>query len=190
MKKRRTIIILLIVLICIIYLATSTTYTSYESNTSAKVESDIASWNIKVNDTLITTATTQEINIDTINWNTEHIREGTAAPGTSGSLEITIDPTDTDVSFDYELTIIDHTVDENKLLSVTSVTSARNNLTQEGNVYRGTMSLSDIKQDIKEVITINLLWDDKGEDTVIIPGEEEPTTDDFIELDFRAIQRK
>ena len=190
MKKRRTIIILLIVLICIIYLAASTTYTSYESNTSAKVESDIANWNIKVNDTLITTATTQEINIDTINWNTEHIREGTAAPGTSGSLEITIDPTDTDVSFDYELTIIDHTVDENKLLSVTSVTSARNNLTQEGNVYRGTMSLSDIKQGIKEVITVNLLWDDKGDDTVIIPGEEEPTTDDFIELDFRAIQRK
>ena len=120
-KKNRIILLITIVAVCFLYLQANSTYTSYESEVIGNVESNIADWKIKVNDSLITTNNTEGINIDTIEWETNHTREGKASPGTSGIITITIDPTTTNVAFDYELTIIDQTVDQKKILTVTSI---------------------------------------------------------------------
>lgn len=188
-KKNRIILLITIVAVCFLYLQANSTYTSYESEVIGNVESNIADWKIKVNDSLITTNNTEGINIDTIEWETNHTREGKASPGTSGIITITIDPTTTKVAFDYELTIIDQTVDQNKILTVTSIENTLKPLEKNENIYRGTMSLAEIKAGKIETLTINVKWEDNGLDTVVVPGEE-PTGNDFIEIDFRAIQKQ
>ena len=62
-KKHKMIVLIIIILICLLYLKGNSTYTSYESEVSGNVESKIADWKIKVNDTLITTESEQVINI-------------------------------------------------------------------------------------------------------------------------------
>ena len=188
-KKNRIILLITIVAVCFLYLQANSTYTSYESEVIGNVESNIADWKIKVNDSLITTNNTEGINIDTIEWETNHTREGKASPGTSGIITITIDPTTTNVAFDYELTIIDQTVDQKKILTVTSIENTLKPLEKNENIYRGTMSLAEIKAGKIETLTINVKWEDNGLDTVVVPGEE-PTGNDFIEIDFRAIQNQ
>ena len=188
-KKNKIIFLVIIVALCFLYLQANSTYTSYESEVTGNVESEIADWKIRVNDTLITTDNTEGINIDSIEWETNHTREGKASPGTSGVITITIDPTTTNVAFDYELTIIDQTVDANKILTVTSIENTLTPLEKDENIYHGTMSLADIKAGKKETLTINVKWEDNGLDTVVVPGEE-PTANDFIEIGFKAKQKQ
>lgn len=188
-KKRNLIILLVMVLICFVYLYATSTYTSYESEVGTVADSEVADWKIKVNDTLVTGDATQTINIDTINWETDHVREGTITPGTSGVITITIDPTTTQVAFDYELTIIDHTTDENKLLTVTSVENTLTPLTKENNIYRGSMTLDNLKAGDTDTIQISALWDDYGQDIEVDPNQQQIQSD-LIEIEFRAVQKK
>lgn len=189
MNKKKIIGLIAILLVCFLYLKSNSTYTSYESEVSSDVKSEIADWNIKINDTLINGTNENGIDIDTIEWETEHTREGAASPGTSGVITITIDPTTTNVSFDYVLEIIDKTVDESKTLTVTKVESSLQTLSKEENKYKGTMLLKDISQNKKDIIKISAKWEDNGQDTVVEPGDE-PTKEDFIEINFKATQKK
>ena len=99
-KKKRLVITLLIVISCFIYLRQNSTYTSYESEVEGRVEASVANWKIKVNNTLITGEENQAIDINTVEWKTDHTMEGTASPGTGGTITITIDPTTTRVPFE------------------------------------------------------------------------------------------
>ena len=187
-KKPKTIALIIVILICLLYLKGNSTYTSYESEVTGNVESDIADWKIKVNDTLITTETEQVINIDSISWKSNHTRDGKASPGASGTIEITIDPTSTGVAFDYELTVIDQTVDPTKILVVNEIDSDVGKLDKIDNTYHGSMSLNDIKSGKKEKLTMYVKWEEHGQDTVVIPEEETQTTD-FIEMSFIVVQK-
>lgn len=188
-KKHKMIVLIIIILICFLYLNGNSTYTSYESEVAGNVDSDIADWKIKVNDTLITTESEQVINIDSINWETNHTREGKASPGATGTIEITIDPTTTKVAFDYELTVIDQTIDPTKILVVNEIDNEVGKLDKIDNTYHGSMSLQDIKEGKKEKLTMYVKWEDHGLDTVVNP-EEETQTSDFIEINFRVVQKK
>lgn len=188
-KKYKSIFLIIVVLVCFLYLNGNSTYTSYESEVTGNVDSKIADWKIKVNDTLITTESEQVINIDSINWETNHTREGKASPGATGTIEITIDPTTTKVAFDYELTVIDQTMDPTKILVVNEIDNEIGKLEKIDNTYYGSMSLQDIKEGKKEKLTMYVKWEDHGLDTVADP-EEETKTSDFIEMSFKVVQKK
>lgn len=188
-KKHKMIALVIVILICLLYLNGNSTYTSYESEVTGNVDSDIADWKIKVNDTLITTESEQVINIDSINWETNHTRDGKASPGATGTIEITIDPTTTKVAFDYELTVIDQTIDPTKILIVNEIDNEVGKLDKIDNTYHGSMSLQDIKDGKKEKLTMHVKWEDHGLDTVVDP-EEETQTSDFIEMSFKVVQKK
>lgn len=51
------------------------------------------------------------------------------------------------------------------------------------------MLLQDIKEGKKEEIKVHVKWEDYGLDTVVVPEEQENETD-FIEIEFKATQRK
>lgn len=189
-KKRKTIILIIVVVACFFYLfiKSNNTYTSYESEVEGNIESKVADWKIKVNDTLINNDDSQTIDIDSIQWETNHTRENKASPGSSGIIQITIDPTTTNVSFNYELTVIDQTVDANKILTVTSIENKQGTLEKENNIYRGTMLVKDIEAGKTEQLKIHVKWEDNGEDIVVDPTKDE-TTSDFIEINFKATQR-
>lgn len=188
-KKKRLIIILVVVFTCFIYLQKNSTYTSYESEVEARVESKVADWKIKVNNTLITGENNQSIDIDTAGWETEHTMDGTASPGTSGIITITVDPTTTEVPFDYTLTIIDHTINPEKILTVTKIENTLTPLVKKENTYQGTMTLNDIKRKKIDTIKIHAFWDDGGQD-IEVNSDEETQSINMIEIDFRASQKK
>ena len=107
MKKQIVYAILVVVLIIVSTISlTVYTYSLFESDATVSTTNDTAKWNIKVNNNMVTSLSPSqnEINIGSIQWNSGgHVRSGKAAPGSVGSFEILLDPTDTQVSFIYEL---------------------------------------------------------------------------------------
>ncbi len=77
------------------------TLAKYRKKIDANTNLTLASWNIKVNDESILNKTelTQEIT-PTFPSN-EYVKENVLAPGSKGYFDIVIDPTETDVSFQY-----------------------------------------------------------------------------------------
>ena len=107
MKKERIIkLIILILILCVLYLTIRSAYSRYTSKAFAVVEKGLAQWVIKVNNTDITKNYTEptEFVIDSFVWDWgegSHVAEGKVAPGMTGTFEIEIDPTDTQVAYEY-----------------------------------------------------------------------------------------
>ena len=111
MKKERIIkLIILILIFCVLYLTIKSAYSRYTSKAFAVVNKGIAQWIIKVNNTDITENNTEatEFTIDSFIWDWgegSHVAEGKVAPGMTGSFEVDVDPTDTQVAYQYFIEI-------------------------------------------------------------------------------------
>jgi len=106
-KKSIKIVIIISILLMISYIFLNT-YSKYINQAEARIEQDIARWNIKINNVDITGTSGEpvEFEIDNFEWDTDsHVKEGKVAPGMKGRFEIDIDPKDTDVSIQYSIKI-------------------------------------------------------------------------------------
>ena len=107
MKKRRDIIFIVlfitIVSISLIYLF-QTSYAKYRRNTNGEVQGRVASWDIKVNNESITTNTTLTNKIVPTIDDSNYVKQGTIAPGSTGYFDLIIDATNVDVDFTYTIT--------------------------------------------------------------------------------------
>lgn len=163
MKKQIILSIIIVITITILtVLITTYTYSLYESVGVTPATSNIAKWNIKVNNSMVTGLSSNEsqINIGSINWQSNgHVRPGKAAPGSTGSFEIEIDPMDTQVSFIYELELEIEGLN-NSEFGINTVTETNgHSIVRTGvNTYSGIVSLADINNHETINIEINLLW--------------------------------
>ena len=162
MKKQIIGSIILVVIITILTVLTTVyTYSLYESDAVSPATANIAKWNIKVNNSMITgLAAESRINIGSIDWQSSgHVRSGKAAPGSIGSFEIEIDPTDTQVSFIYELEleIEDLDNDEFQVHSVTE-TNGHTIVRTGEKTYSGIVTLTDIANEELINIEVNVIW--------------------------------
>ena len=162
--KKQIIQALFIVVIIIIVTVSLTfyTYSLFESDAVSPATSDLAKWNIKVNNSMITGLPSgqNQMNIGNITWNSGgHVRAGKAAPGSVGYFEIEIDPTDTQVSFIYELELDMSNID-NEEFEIQSVIETNNNtIVRTGEyTYAGIMSLSAITNEEIHNIRVNIIW--------------------------------
>ena len=138
------------------------TYSLFETNTTLTTSSDIAKWNIKVNNNMITNGqiNSSAVEIGSIDWgNGSHVLQGKAAPGSVGTFDIEIDPTDTDVSFLYKI-IIDTSKLENEEFKISSVTELNGNefIRTNENEYTGIARLEENKNGKKYNIRIGITW--------------------------------
>ena len=124
MKRKYKLLILILIIFLLIIIIRST-YSKYTNKAVAAITKPIGQWVIKVNNTDITEVddegepANQTFVIDTFDWDTTtHVVDGKIAPGRSGSFDIVIDPTDTQVSFNYTITI------DNPILKTTGTTEA------------------------------------------------------------------
>lgn len=124
MKRKYKLLILILIIFLLIIIIRST-YSKYTNKAVAAITKPIGQWVIKVNNTDITEVddegepANQEFVIDTFSWDTTtHVVDNKIAPGRGGSFDIVIDPTDTQVSFNYSITI------DNPVLKVTGTTEA------------------------------------------------------------------
>ncbi len=185
MKSRKKVlpfVFLFVILSCSLYLYAKATYTSYESQIEGTVSPNIAKWNIEIDGTSITDV--QVVDINDISWDTSHVKDGKVAPGSSGVMNITIDPTDSDVAIRYELKVVDQAVDPLKLLSVSSITASQGELVRTAvDTYTGIISLADYSP---VTLSLNVAWLDDDTDREF--EDQEVENDDFIVLEFSAFQ--
>ena len=105
MKKEIIIFICLIIAIISALFVAESTFSKYKRKFNAKVEGDIARWDIKVNTESILNKTKLTNNIVPTFASTSHKADQVVAPGAAGYIDIVIDPTDCDVSFSWILHI-------------------------------------------------------------------------------------
>lgn len=190
MKKKNLIKILCVVFLCIgvgLYLYFKDAYSIFESLVDGFISPDIATWNIKVNDVIVTAENPVVVDISDTTWSSEHVADNKVAPGSTGTLNIKIDPMDTDVAIRYELDIIDKNIVPEKLLAVTSITDELGELVKtDVSTYTGIISLDDINNSSVKNIKISVEWVYNGEEIDYDAVGNAP--EDYIEINFRAIQ--
>lgn len=188
--KNIKLLITILALSFFLFFFSARTYSSLSSTTSGNTTAELAKWNILINNTNISSTYTETVSVNNIDWESDYAINYNAAPGSTGVIHLTIDPTDTQVAIRFDLTVIDHTVDETKLLTIESMTLDGKELVQTApNTYTGVFTLDDIEAHQTSEITIEATWiNDEANnenDSKIAQGELEP---DYLGLDFQAIQ--
>ena len=87
--------------------------------------------------------------------------------GLSGNFEIAINPTDTDVSVRYDISLDEESMTNDNIHIVSIIETEDNNtLTRTNqNTYSAVIPLNKIKNGITNNIRVNILWDDNEEST-------------------------
>ncbi len=118
MNKKIRIVILIAILI-LLALIIQSTYSKYTNKASGTINEAVANWIIKINDTDITVPDENgEIGvfeIEDFTWDWEsapNVKPPKVAPGMNGYFKLKIDPTGTQVSIKYTITIDDSKIAE------------------------------------------------------------------------------
>ena len=107
--KRRDLITVTIITLLVIRLAlisVSGTYAKYTTGATGSSTTYVAKWNVKVNEIDLSSQKTTVADLITlVPDSSENVAAGKFAPGHGGHFDVVIDPTGTEVSFKYNLTI-------------------------------------------------------------------------------------
>ncbi len=146
MKKGNKRLLVLAALLLLIAVGTST-YAIYKSSAEGTASASTANWVVKVNNA--DTVATNTFTLDQVNWGTNaNVASGKIAPGSTGTVTITLDATGTEVALNYTATV--GTIKEgNVALSTDRITASL-----DGNA-EGTIGLSDAKT---KTITLTITW--------------------------------
>ena len=165
--KKMFLIILCTSFFILLCLEVQKTYSLFETNGTAIAGEQLAKWQIKVNNTYLTTLTEDRntFHLGSIEWeNQGHVKTGKAAPGSIGKFYIEIDPCQTEVSFLYEITL-DLSKLENSEFQISEVKEVNGkNLIRTGEyTYVGIIPLVEIQAKIKHKIEVSVIWNNKEE---------------------------
>lgn len=181
-------LIAILIVLCLFFLKSRVTYTSYETEVEGKVASPIANWIISIDGKTITEEEeVAGIKIDDISWYSDYARGNKVAPGSTGEMTISIDPSGTDVAIYYELEVIDKSVDDTKFLTVKNIYFDNNELTKlDVNKYMGVLSLSDIRSGVKPQMKFDVVWE--STEDIVYDREAVSDLDGFLVVNFTARQ--
>lgn len=91
--------------LCLLLCFMSNTYSRYVADTTGNLKIAFAQWQILVNNSDITNNTTSSVVLNPIINKNEYVENNKLAPSSSGYFDISIDPTNVDVAFNYEITL-------------------------------------------------------------------------------------
>ena len=182
--RKRSILVVTLLIFCFIYLVVRGIQAAYESTISGRARNDLADWSVKVNNQEITSASTEGIPLTYTVTDLTNVRSGKVAPGTSLSYPIQIDASGSEVAIKLTFTVTDKSVDPDKFLTLTSVSSSDLTVIRiSENSYSVVIpkaSLNGVK-----TVTMNFTWVDAGE---LVEYDEDAESDNFVEIDLNAIQ--
>lgn len=170
MKKNRTKKILWITAIFFAFIAATyiinESYALLQTIASGNAETNTGSWTIKLNEKNISNGVTESFTLNNIIYDEsdENIENGYIAPGKSGYFDIILDPSGTDVAISYEINVRldEYDYPDNIKLSVEN-TSADGKIDQDGNTFKGLISLDDIKSNKTITLKLTLIWENNEE---------------------------
>lgn len=182
-----SVVLLIVIVVKIFY-----TFALLESNTTRVVENGLGKWTILVNETDVTEDEV-EFEIDNIVYDSaDNVLTGRLAPGLGGHFDISIDPTDTDVSIRYDIT---YDCDALEALGTTvgvvsvSETSGKNIIQTGEHTYTGVISLSEIQSNQVDTIRTTVSWvndETKNTEDTEIGMKDNPTI--VLPIQVRLIQ--
>ena len=182
--RERSILVVTLLIFCFIYLVVRGIQAAYESTISGRAKNELADWSVKVNNQEITSASTEGIPLTYTVTDLTNVRSGKVAPGTSLSYPIQIDASGSEVAIKLTFTVTDKSVDPDKFLTLTSVSSSDLTVIRiSENSYSVVIpkaSLNGVK-----TVTMNFTWVDAGE---LVEYDEDAESDNFVEIDLNAIQ--
>lgn len=145
-----------------------TTYALLQSETNSSIVQEIGKWNIKLNESDITNGLSQEVVIDNFSMDENaNVKSGKIAPGVSGSLEIVLDPVDTQVAVRFDVSFESIEEEQIELVSIEQIDGTSEVVRTGENTYSGIMNLSEINnKTAKTTIKIVIKWENNEENNV------------------------
>lgn len=183
-NRKRSVLLIALLIFCFAFLVVQGIQAAYESTISGHGENDIANWSIKVNNQEITSASVESLNLTYTVNDLTNVRSGKVAPGVSLSYPIQIDASGSEVAMKLTFTVTDKSVDSDKFLTLTSVSSSDLTVTRVSAdsycVVIPKASLSGTK-----TINMNFSWVDDGS---LVEYSDDIDSDNFVEISLNAIQ--
>ena len=96
-------ILLVIMSLAVTLSIMSNTFSRYVSGATGNIDMAFSKWQILVNQVDITDGSSSSIDLVPVIEENDNVATNTVAPGTKGYVDIDIDPTNVDVSFDYSI---------------------------------------------------------------------------------------
>ena len=181
---KRSVLVVTLLIFCFMYLVVRGIQAAYESTITGRVSNTLADWSIKVNNQEITNSSLESISLTYTVNDLTNVRSGKVAPGSNLSYPIQIDASGSEVAVKLTFTVTDKTVDPDKYLTLTSVSSSDLSVIRVGaNAYCVVIpktSLSGVK-----TISMNFSWVDDGS---LVEYSDEIDSDNFMEINLNAIQ--
>ena len=92
------------------------------------------------------------------------MKNGKAAPGSVGKFYIEIDPTTTEVSFIYEITLDTSSLNNSEFqISSVAEVNGKSFIRTSENTYVGIVPLNEIKTNTKYKVEVNIVWNNNEE---------------------------
>ena len=180
------------------------TFAVFESEAELETELNIAKWNIKVNNELVTGSTNHTFSIEDDYLSVEQnnkVIEKKIAPGTEGNFDIEIFPDGTQVSLRFDV-FIDTSQVTNSKIKVNNIVSLTNGVTMirtSDKVFTGVLPLADIQAGKSALLRVTFEWinsddsEDMKVDTNLALSEtaklEIPVTVDFFQYKGETIEQ-
>ena len=161
--KRYNIIYLLIL---ILFIAIPTTFSRYTITAEGETSVSIANWQIAINGVNLSHTTTLNNKIDLIYDNKQN---GIILPGETGYFDIVIDPTGTEVSIEYEITIDLSNMPQNMILTGYTLNAGEMTNVPNNNTFTNEIHLSNqSKLDESNKQTYRVYWQWTGSSKIEI----------------------
>lgn len=189
MKKNDKIFIIIfigIVSFSLLYLFQAS-YAKYRRQVNGNVQARIASWNIKVNTESIINKTELTNNIVPVIDTNQYVKENVIAPGTGGYFDITINATNVDVDFTFE---IETNVDDTTPLADLVFTKYTLNGTQYNYSTPGKITGNIAKNTANTSLRIYFKWNDDATNTMDNADDTAYATDETHENTEIAVSIK
>ena len=158
----------LIMLVITIYVI-STTYALFQSQIKGSVVKNVGKWSIKINGADVLKGTSEEFNMQqfVVDEN-ENTKPGKMAPGTTGLFELSIDPTDTQISVRYDISIVLDEITNDKVQLISVEKDSTNNIVKTAeNTYTGIIPLEEIEKGAIDLVKIKFCWENDERNNMV-----------------------
>ena len=155
--------ILIIAALLLLISASFTTYAIYKSSAAGNATISTAAWVVTVGDGTTQTdiVANNTFNVNSINWGNSTIgKNGKIAPGDSGTVDIVIDATGSEVDVSYAITF------GNLTDGTTAVTNSKlKAVAATGSALTGTIPYSSAANGMRRTVTLDVTWEAQDDDT-------------------------
>ena len=141
--KTRIKILFIIVTLAVTMSLMSNTYSRYVADTTGNLEVQFATWKILVNENDISSGNVSSIEITPMIKNNDNVASNKLAPSSEGYFDIQIDPSNTEVTFDYIISL--EVLNENMPDLLISEYAIINEEYEEDNIQKNTIENNEIK---------------------------------------------